>query len=72
VAVTTEVFVKYSEEGSDVTSVLETCTSHAFKVGDRWKWIVGPSVIRELRNDFADRQPHADIAADPGNHNEHE
>jgi hypothetical protein len=50
-AVTIQVYVQYSEEGSDVTSVLETFTQHAFQVGRAWAWILAPDTFQAAGSD---------------------
>jgi hypothetical protein len=60
-AVTVQVYIEYSEEGSDVSSVLETFTQHAFQVSrripspsglgelERWAWILSPDTFQSAK-----------------------
>ena len=51
-AVTVKIVMAYSEEGSDIETELGTFTQHAYKLGDRWAWIVSQDVVDDLRDDF--------------------
>jgi hypothetical protein len=50
-AVTLQVVLTYSEEGSDATSVLDTFRQHAYQVGGQWRWIVSPDVATAAKDD---------------------
>lgn len=62
-AVTIQVYVQYSEEGSDITSVLETFTQHAFQVSrrtpspsglgelERWAWILSRDTFETAKTE---------------------
>ena len=50
-AVTIQVVVSYEEEGERITSVIETFTQHAFRVGNRWTWIVSQPSAEQAKSD---------------------
>jgi hypothetical protein len=43
--------VSYSEEGSDITTALDTFPQHAYQVDGQWRWIVSSDVAKAAKQD---------------------